>query len=277
MSDTISSGGFSRANEYCRSCLNAASRFACFPLYSQAKWWRFQTSAQPAPPVSFCNPRSKQYVSPDGSASVGVGSPTRRHKSMKCACDPARSVSADARHLLMNSYGVMGAFRLAHDVTRAPSRSRAAATFGESASLPGWSRSFSPPLPEGKAVAERFAVDDHTVASFTCTVQLARAQWGIRPTKLPDVCRRLRIPLRHHAAESDAVACARIVLAVEATGWRALGHQRPSRAELGRLRRASRAMIYIGPISNRKRPDRSLWSAVISALRTWWRGHHRPS
>ena len=48
---------------------------------------------------------------------------------------------------------------------------------------------------------------------FLCTVQLARAQWGIRPTKLPDVCRQLRILLRHHDAGSDAEACARIVLA----------------------------------------------------------------
>ena len=56
-------------------------------------------------------------------------------------------------------------------------------------------------------------------ASFTCTVQLARTQWGIRPTKLPCVCRRLRIPLRHHDAGSDAVACARIVLVAEAAGW----------------------------------------------------------
>ena len=55
---------------------------------------------------------------------------------------------------------------------------------------------------------------------FTCTVQLARAQWGIRPTRLPDVCRRLRIPLRHHDAGEDALACARIVLAAEAAGWR---------------------------------------------------------
>ena len=54
---------------------------------------------------------------------------------------------------------------------------------------------------------------------FTCTVQLARSQWGIYPTRLPDVCRRLRIPLRHHDAESDAEACARIVLAAEAEGW----------------------------------------------------------
>ena len=55
---------------------------------------------------------------------------------------------------------------------------------------------------------------------FACTVQLARAQWGIYPTKLPDVCRRLRIGLRHHDAGSDALACARIVLAAEAEGWR---------------------------------------------------------
>jgi DNA polymerase-3 subunit epsilon len=50
---------------------------------------------------------------------------------------------------------------------------------------------------------------------FECTVQLARRLWRIRPTKLPDVCRHLAIPLRHHEALSDAEACARIVLA----GW----------------------------------------------------------
>ena len=55
--------------------------------------------------------------------------------------------------------------------------------------------------------------------SFTCTVQLARTQWGIQPTSLPDVCRRLRIPLRHHHAGADALACARIVLAAQAAGW----------------------------------------------------------
>ena len=53
---------------------------------------------------------------------------------------------------------------------------------------------------------------------FTCTVQLARAQWGIYPTTLPDVCRELRILLHHHDAGSDAEACARIVLAAEAAG-----------------------------------------------------------
>jgi len=55
---------------------------------------------------------------------------------------------------------------------------------------------------------------------FVCTVQLARAQWDIRPTKLSDVCRRLEIALRHHQADSDAEACARIVIAAAALGWR---------------------------------------------------------
>jgi DNA polymerase III subunit epsilon len=50
-------------------------------------------------------------------------------------------------------------------------------------------------------------------APFECTMRLARAVWNLRPTKLPDVCRFLDIPLRHHDALSDAEACARIVLA----------------------------------------------------------------
>jgi DNA polymerase-3 subunit epsilon len=49
--------------------------------------------------------------------------------------------------------------------------------------------------------------------SFQCTVRLARMVWNIYPTKLPDVCRYLRIPLHHHDAASDAEACARIVIA----------------------------------------------------------------
>lgn len=55
---------------------------------------------------------------------------------------------------------------------------------------------------------------------FVCTVRLARAQWDIHPTKLPDVCRHLGIDLRHHQADSDAEACARIVIAAEQAGWR---------------------------------------------------------
>jgi DNA polymerase III subunit epsilon len=54
---------------------------------------------------------------------------------------------------------------------------------------------------------------------FRCTVALARRTWSIYPTKLPDVCRELRIQLNHHEALSDAEACARIVLAARgATG-----------------------------------------------------------
>ena len=54
---------------------------------------------------------------------------------------------------------------------------------------------------------------------FVCTVNVARSVWGIYPTTLPDVCRHLRIPLNHHEAESDAEACARILLAAAEHGW----------------------------------------------------------
>lgn len=47
---------------------------------------------------------------------------------------------------------------------------------------------------------------------FLCTVDLARKQWDLRPTKLPDVCRFLGLQLNHHHAQSDAEACARIVM-----------------------------------------------------------------
>jgi len=53
---------------------------------------------------------------------------------------------------------------------------------------------------------------------FLCTVQLARKVWSIRPTRLPDVCRHLSIPLHHHQAESDAEACAHIVMAAMRQG-----------------------------------------------------------
>ena len=61
---------------------------------------------------------------------------------------------------------------------------------------------------------------------FVCTVQLARSQWEIYPTTLPDVCRELRIPLSHHESGSDAEACARIILAAEAAGWSRQGPRR---------------------------------------------------
>jgi DNA polymerase-3 subunit epsilon len=48
---------------------------------------------------------------------------------------------------------------------------------------------------------------------FVCTVALARKTWGLRPANLPAVCRYLAIPLNHHDPASDALACAKIVLA----------------------------------------------------------------
>ena len=48
---------------------------------------------------------------------------------------------------------------------------------------------------------------------FVCTVKLARQAWNIRPTKLPNVCDYLGIPLNHHDALSDAEACAKIAIA----------------------------------------------------------------
>jgi DNA polymerase-3 subunit epsilon len=56
--------------------------------------------------------------------------------------------------------------------------------------------------------------------AFVCTVKLARTVWNVYPTKLPDVCRHLSIPLHHHEAGSDAEACARIVIAAAEAGWR---------------------------------------------------------
>lgn len=48
---------------------------------------------------------------------------------------------------------------------------------------------------------------------FRCTVKLSRQRWGLRRARLPDVCGMLGIDLEHHDATSDALACARIVLA----------------------------------------------------------------
>ena len=46
---------------------------------------------------------------------------------------------------------------------------------------------------------------------------------SIFPTKLPDVCGHLDIPLNHHDAGSDSLACAKIVVAAEGEGWRFKG------------------------------------------------------
>jgi len=56
----------------------------------------------------------------------------------------------------------------------------------------------------------RIAIPNHP---FVCTVALARLKWNLYPTKLPNVCEFLGLPLRHHDPLSDAAACAGIVLA----------------------------------------------------------------
>ncbi len=53
-------------------------------------------------------------------------------------------------------------------------------------------------------------------ATFECTVRLARLRWDLRPTTLRHVTDFLGIELRHHQADSDAEACAQIVLSASA-------------------------------------------------------------
>lgn len=50
---------------------------------------------------------------------------------------------------------------------------------------------------------------------FRCTVRIARATWGLRPTTLRHVADFLGLDLDHHNAASDARACADIVLHAE--------------------------------------------------------------
>ncbi len=68
-----------------------------------------------------------------------------------------------------------------------------------------------------KACCERYGLKPPE-ADFLCTVQLARKAWNIRPTRLPNVCEHLGIELNHHEALSDALACARIVIAAQEVG-----------------------------------------------------------
>lgn len=53
---------------------------------------------------------------------------------------------------------------------------------------------------------------------YLCTMKLSRRHWNVYPTKLSDVCRRFSIPLNHHEALSDALACAHIVLKAAEVG-----------------------------------------------------------
>jgi DNA polymerase-3 subunit epsilon len=59
---------------------------------------------------------------------------------------------------------------------------------------------------------------DHFDLPFVCTVKLARKAWSLKPAALPNVCAHLKIPLKHHDAESDSHACARILLSALSQG-----------------------------------------------------------
>ncbi|MDZ4806238.1 MAG: 3'-5' exonuclease [Candidatus Eisenbacteria bacterium] len=48
---------------------------------------------------------------------------------------------------------------------------------------------------------------------FHCTVRVARQTWKLSSNSLPIVSAHLGIPLKHHDPTSDAMACARILLA----------------------------------------------------------------
>jgi DNA polymerase III subunit epsilon len=57
------------------------------------------------------------------------------------------------------------------------------------------------------------------VVPFICTVRVARAHWNFRPANLAHVCAQLDIPLKHHDAASDALACATIALKAISEGF----------------------------------------------------------
>ncbi|QEL14482.1 3'-5' exonuclease [Limnoglobus roseus] len=67
------------------------------------------------------------------------------------------------------------------------------------------------------------------VHPFYCTVSMARKAWGVKPTKLPNVAQFLGLPLKHHDAESDALACAGIVIAARQQGRPLWGKLNPAR------------------------------------------------
>lgn len=77
----------------------------------------------------------------------------------------------------------------------------------------------------------------HRPPRFECTVKIARKVWNLRPTKLPDVCRHLDIELNHHEALSDALACAKIMIAANAA--------KPAKPATNPVRRATKARVAL--------------------------------
>lgn len=103
--------------------------------------------------------------------------------------------------------------QVAREPTFAELWPRVAPIFDGAAFIAAHNASFDRSVLNACCAAARIPVP---VSPFLCTVKLARSAWSLNPAKLPDVCRHLGIPLRHHDAASDAEACARIVLAAGA-------------------------------------------------------------
>jgi DNA polymerase-3 subunit epsilon len=68
-----------------------------------------------------------------------------------------------------------------------------------------------------RACCESYGIG-HIELPFVCTVKLARKAWSLKPAALPNVCSHLKIPLKHHDAESDSHACAQILLSALSQG-----------------------------------------------------------
>ena len=63
-----------------------------------------------------------------------------------------------------------------------------------------------------KACCNRYRIE-FPDKEFWCTVKLSRELYKIYPTKLPDVCKKLKIKLNnHHDALDDSKACAKIMI-----------------------------------------------------------------
>lgn len=54
---------------------------------------------------------------------------------------------------------------------------------------------------------------------FLCTMQISRSFWGFENYALDYVCEYFRIPLNHHDALSDALACAKIMIKTLKRGY----------------------------------------------------------
>lgn len=60
---------------------------------------------------------------------------------------------------------------------------------------------------------------DPPALPWICTYKIARDRWPNESNKLPDVCRRLGVPLgKHHEAAADAEMAARVLIALEGLG-----------------------------------------------------------